>query len=283
MTINIWPGYVVANEGCYYWGWFTACEMQIWAVLPILVYLVEFKLPTILARLLLIHLFLFGMAVNFYILYSHNMSAGLFASQDINIFHLWLNKSYTKISSVIMGIWLARLYQSQDSSFKLNNYAALFLCLASFAVLGFVSTFPLSANKDPPSWSRLKSALSITLMRPAFCAAIICLIWLLWQNKSPFMKRLLSHRVWSILARISYSVYLVFPIVAAQFSSSMVAPLYLTYNEMFYQMFYTIICSFICGTFAYLIFERPIVNLILGGRRYKSSEKLEDSKKSLVE
>jgi hypothetical protein len=27
MTINEWPGYVVANEGCFYWGWFTACEM----------------------------------------------------------------------------------------------------------------------------------------------------------------------------------------------------------------------------------------------------------------
>lgn len=27
MTINEWPGYVVANEGCFYWGWFVAAEM----------------------------------------------------------------------------------------------------------------------------------------------------------------------------------------------------------------------------------------------------------------
>lgn len=27
MTINLYPGYVIANEGCFYWGWFTACEM----------------------------------------------------------------------------------------------------------------------------------------------------------------------------------------------------------------------------------------------------------------
>ena len=108
------------------------------------------------------------------------MSAGLFASQDINIFHLWLNKAYTKIPSVIMGIWMAQLYQSQGEPNKMNNYAALFFCLASFAVLGFVGIWPLSANKDPPSWSRMKSALSITFMRPAFCASIIMLIWLLW-------------------------------------------------------------------------------------------------------
>ena len=27
MTINFFPEYVIANEGCYYWGWFPACEV----------------------------------------------------------------------------------------------------------------------------------------------------------------------------------------------------------------------------------------------------------------
>ena len=27
MTINIFPEYVIANEGCYYWGWFPSCEI----------------------------------------------------------------------------------------------------------------------------------------------------------------------------------------------------------------------------------------------------------------
>lgn len=44
MTINFFPGYAVANEGCYYWGWFVACEMQLFLVIPPLVYLLSVKL-----------------------------------------------------------------------------------------------------------------------------------------------------------------------------------------------------------------------------------------------
>lgn len=27
MTINIWPYNVVANEGCFYWGWYVAADI----------------------------------------------------------------------------------------------------------------------------------------------------------------------------------------------------------------------------------------------------------------
>lgn len=51
-----------------------------------------------------------GTLISFFILYLNNMSAGLFAPQDIDIYSLWLNKSYTKLAAVGMGIFMARLY-----------------------------------------------------------------------------------------------------------------------------------------------------------------------------
>ena len=27
MTINFFPSYVIANEGCFFWGWFPPCEL----------------------------------------------------------------------------------------------------------------------------------------------------------------------------------------------------------------------------------------------------------------
>ena len=38
MTINEIPRYTIANEGCFYWGWVVAAEMQIILVLPFLIY-----------------------------------------------------------------------------------------------------------------------------------------------------------------------------------------------------------------------------------------------------
>ena len=38
MTINFIPDYVIANEGCFYWGWYPACEVQLFIVMPWIAY-----------------------------------------------------------------------------------------------------------------------------------------------------------------------------------------------------------------------------------------------------
>lgn len=40
MTINFVPNYVIANEGCYYWGWYPAAELQLFIVTPWIAYLI---------------------------------------------------------------------------------------------------------------------------------------------------------------------------------------------------------------------------------------------------
>ena len=39
MTSNFFPDNVIANEGCFYWGWFPPCEVQIMILLPWLIWL----------------------------------------------------------------------------------------------------------------------------------------------------------------------------------------------------------------------------------------------------
>lgn len=38
-TINFIPSYVIANEGCYYWGWYPACDLQLFLVVPFFIIL----------------------------------------------------------------------------------------------------------------------------------------------------------------------------------------------------------------------------------------------------
>ena len=40
MTINFFPSYVIANEGCYYWGWYPPCELQLFIVMPWIAYMI---------------------------------------------------------------------------------------------------------------------------------------------------------------------------------------------------------------------------------------------------
>ena len=66
--------------------------------------------------------------------------------------------------------------------------------------------------------------------------------------------RILSHRVWTPLAKLSYLVYLVFPIVNAVLLSSMSSSLVLSYYTMFYLIAYSFISSLIV---AFLAHEPP--------------------------
>ena len=81
MTINFFPGYAVANEGCFYWGWFVACEMQLFLIIPTLVYILHIKLKNshVIGNIILLCIIVGGTVISYKVLLDNNMSAGLFA------------------------------------------------------------------------------------------------------------------------------------------------------------------------------------------------------------
>ena len=112
MTINFIPEYVIANEGCYYWGWFPACEIQLFLVLPWIIYaIISIKSKAAQAIVVILGI-LIGIGINFYVIWANNMATGLFAPQDIYIFHIFVNKPYTKLHAVFIGIGTALAYTS---------------------------------------------------------------------------------------------------------------------------------------------------------------------------
>ena len=74
MTINEIPHFMVANEGCYFWGWVVACEMQLILVLPFLIRGLEAIGDKTMARkitgdLICLVLMGFGMFVSFELIF----------------------------------------------------------------------------------------------------------------------------------------------------------------------------------------------------------------------
>mmetsp|Transcript_14415 Transcript_14415/g.24579 ORF Transcript_14415/g.24579 Transcript_14415/m.24579 type:complete len:249 (-) Transcript_14415:17-763(-) len=247
--------------------------------MPLLVYLLEFGLSKVqsLANLLIFFLLVGGAAINYAIIYSNNMSAGLFAPQDIYIFNLWLNKPYSKLPSVALGILMARAFMSLNKlkirhprqadkvkslSFFGSGFVATFCFLACFGLIALICTLPLSANKDPTSWSKFESAIFVSLSRPLFLLCLICWFYLLWVGHSALVKTVVTWRVWGFLSKLSYLIYLLFPIIAGNFSSSMSNPLYLTYSEMIYLMVFNIAASLFFSVIIYLLVESPAIELL---------------------
>lgn len=280
MTINFFPGYAVANEGCFYWGWFVACQMQLFLVLPPLVYLfaVTLKNRPIVQSVALLGLMALGSWISYRVLLTNDMSAGLFAPQDIIIFKVWLNKPHTKLHCLAWGIAMAKLFTAINAH-KLRNpkadvrrvacrgwlrskWAAWAVFACAFSVLAFVSIYPKSVNGDPASWSAHKSALFVALSHNAFLACVVAIFGLMWLGYGAFFKRHFSRVTWRVLSRLSFGVYLAFPVVAALFNSSMKSALYLTYNEMVYQLIFSVASSFFAALLLFVLVEAPLKNVL---------------------
>ena len=112
MTINFIPGDVIANEGCFYWGWFPACELQLFIFTPWIAYLILKTKSTLVQSLLVTGGILFGIGINFFVIWYTKMATGLFAPQDVYIFKIFVIKPYTKFHAVFLGIGMALIYQS---------------------------------------------------------------------------------------------------------------------------------------------------------------------------
>ena len=132
-----------------------------------------------------------------------------------------------------IGISLAYLYQhfneikvgikEQSSIIKKMRESRLLIFstyLVTLGLLGFVTIYPLQANKQPMLWSKLHNSLFISLSRPVFLLCLCMLSLQLWLDNGLVFKRFLSLKVFLVLGRLSYSVYLVLPIIISILVSS---------------------------------------------------------------
>lgn len=117
------------------------------------------------------------------------MAAGLFAPQDVLIFKLFVNKPYTKLHAVFLGIGMALIYRSIVSWkstenrpdcfwMRLQKSTALgiFAYLLAAFLIGFVTLYPLPANKNPVKWTNLHNSLFISLSRPVFILGLMIMM-----------------------------------------------------------------------------------------------------------
>ena len=109
MTINFFPWYTIANEGCFFWGWVVACEMQIYVFLPLVIAILS-RLSTKWRAFNLLLILSIGIAVNFYIIWKNNLAVALFNPNDLTAVMYFVNKPYTKIHAVANGIALAFIF-----------------------------------------------------------------------------------------------------------------------------------------------------------------------------
>lgn len=99
------------------------------------------------------------------------------------------------------------------------------------------------------------------LSRIVWSMALCYVIFACVHNSTSIVNRFLSHPIWQPISRLSFSIYLVQPIVLVTSLASIKTPPY--FNEILFLRDFIGNCviSIVVAVFASLAFESPIVNI----------------------
>mmetsp|Transcript_35026 Transcript_35026/g.34035 ORF Transcript_35026/g.34035 Transcript_35026/m.34035 type:complete len:336 (+) Transcript_35026:1133-2140(+) len=286
MTINFIPRYEIANDGCFYWGWFVPCLLQLSLFSPALVFLI-WKVSSKAGRYLVVTLIiLVGIAINFTIVYINDFSTGIFAPADLHIFRLFVVKPYTKIHAMGLGILLAMIYRAFISYKQYDEHGAvmkvldrnrlltLAIYILAFTIMGVICLIPTQVSSDPTLWTLMENCFYISFSRPALLLCIIAIVTQMWLNNGHRMKRFLATKTFTFLSKLGYPVYLLFPIANTIVGSTRGRSLYLSIANILYLFAFNVAFTFMMAFVFYLFIQKPIDNLIFGNKiKYKKTKK----------
>ena len=215
---------------------------------------------------------LFGMVLNFCIIWKTGQAEAMFAPQDLMIFKIFINKPYTKLYSVFLGIGMGFLFldirankQNKDSPWSRLSASAVYAVTSfslTFLLILYLIFSPHSANLDPLKWTRLHNSLYVSISRPLFIMCLMVMMTNFFLGHGKLLKAFFSLSIWAPMARVSYLVYLMFFMLNSILLSSMSESIYLNVINVIYLLIGNYIFHFAAAFIVSLLVEQPIQSVI---------------------
>lgn len=163
---------------------------------------------------------------------------------------------FCRIDSYLIGLLCGYLVNEDKKIKKLDKTIYLLIGdLICFLIL--VSTVFIYSN----NWSYIECSFYFSLSRQiwSFCICWIIISCYLRPNK--LLNRLLSLKALVVLSRLSYSVYLIHPIMLTFYFCTQTQPITIYHSSILFYAFVTTIFSFVFSFVINLIVEIPVSNL----------------------
>jgi peptidoglycan/LPS O-acetylase OafA/YrhL len=254
------------------WTWTLAVDAHFYIIFPLAILLVRdsrWYLPLLVAALI------GAIAVRAVVVMHAGMTlpwltSPVYDAAHFNrVFDVLYDKTHMRFGAIVCGLIAAYLYEYTTVRNILARSAklALSLFLASLAVLVAYMAVP---GYLPESGGRLGSVLSafyLVTADYAFAAAITCLLLLVLCEapRSRMLAALLSSRVWYWPAELSYSAFLLNPLVILGTYIFVLHPSALTIPKAIFYELLLVPLTYLCAALLYFAIERPLRDV---ARRY---------------
>ncbi|KAL9976510.1 hypothetical protein ACROYT_G013819 [Oculina patagonica] len=226
---NFWP--TSLGKECMNWSWYLANDMQFYIISPIILLATNrfgkrgFIITT--AILLLAHFIATAAIIGYYDLNTSNMLGG---GENPNnrggnmpdFSSLVYVKPYCRIAPYLVGMALGYVFHLQKDSTKKPNWVIMLVgwCVAIALALSVVYG-PYKSIKQPRvPFTKFENIMYGTFSRFAWGLALAWVVYACHRGFGGLVNRILSAHLWIPLSRLTYTAYLVHPIVLFTFFAS---------------------------------------------------------------
>jgi len=250
---NFYPS--SSSEQCLGWSWYLANDMQFYIFTPILVLVYRkskragWMLVTILVTLCL--------CLNASLSFIYELNPLDPNNDKFN--SLIYNKPYTRMSPYLIGIAAAFLLQEEHIDLAANKFVRWGGWALSFVVTSCASYLTYGFWRH--GWNLLQDVTYGTFARTGFTIATAFLMYTFHKGHGGFLREMGSAYIWVPLARLTYNVYLVHPIVIFVINFSTTTPFH--YSSIYGAVRYSsnIIIAYMVGLILHLLVEKPTSNI----------------------
>ncbi|CAG5132801.1 unnamed protein product [Candidula unifasciata] len=247
------------HSKCMTWSWFMAVDMQLFLVSPIFIYTTHRNLRAGVGSILL--LLVLGVTFAFVSEYIHG---GQFVLMDLSFLEYWTNV-YTmpwaraSVFAVGLGLGVALYKHSGKPLISKRKAACVWVVVTALSIL-LVLINHSQWKHGSKNWDQLQQSFFESLARPTWA---VCMAWVIFAcctDLGGYANVILSWRPFLVLSRLTYSLYLLHPLLIMFVVYSRRTTIYLdpANLSLVYNYIGNLILSFLLSAVFSLIFEMPM-------------------------
>eukprot|EP00808_Paulinella_micropora_P030423 g41336.t1 len=267
---NLWPG--TLKEECMGWTWYLANDFQFSIILLPLVctaYWAREKLGW--TVLVLLFLSSFGSMVA--IAQTNQLQVNVPSDDYMNLIYI---KPWTRAPAYLVGPLLVFALDHGRDQLRLSDRLVGLVTVMALFLMATAVYSPLDLNRGN-TWSQGSHTLYITFSRFIFCLGMGLVTWLLMTKQRGYvwLGQILGSLPCTPLARLAYGAYLVHETwMVVVYYSVHSSPQYSTVEYVRNYVFFCVL-AYASSFVGYLLWEKPIMNLIAALLKQSSSKRVE--------
>ncbi|KAI6193923.1 Nose resistant to fluoxetine protein 6 [Aphelenchoides besseyi] len=257
-----------ANAQCLIPAWYIATDLQIYVFSPLIL------VPLVLKGFVGIFIILIGIVastvLHFFTVYSKNFpptvvlepseireSARNLDEYNRDVYYSALVRCQVYLIGMLIGFVVRK-----RQNIRINRYLSILIWIVALGLMA-CSQFGLHGWRNGDQWTRLKSALYSSLSRIGWSVGLIVITLSCRYNCGGPLQRLARLNIWIPMAKLTYCVYLIHPLVLQYMIYSTNGPIMFTGTlTMFATIFIPVwVVTWLSAVFWSCCFEMSFTNL----------------------